>query len=162
MALPDYTTQTAATYKANIDSTASDHETRLDAYDLIPIYGLVILNTPVSLVTNTATTTTTQTAVDITAQTTGVAVKAILRVQVYMTSAASPGNVNVYVGEGDETLSAAHLAAEVSATNSTYVINTNTVYVNLASGEIFDYSITVAGAAPSSTTTRIYLVGYYV
>jgi len=31
MVLPDYTTQDAATYKANIDSTADDHETRLDA-----------------------------------------------------------------------------------------------------------------------------------
>ena len=29
MALPDYTTQTAAQYKANIDSTASDHETKI-------------------------------------------------------------------------------------------------------------------------------------
>lgn len=131
--------------------------------DSTPIYGLVLLDTPVILVTDATTTATSQTAVDITAQTTGVAVKAILNIKISSTVSAA-GASEVLVGEGDETLAtivntAVHVNTQV---NNVTIHGATQMTVNLATGEIFDYAILQSGVAPTTRTVTIYLAGYYV
>lgn len=129
-----------------------------------PVYGLVVLDTPIQLVNDTSTTATTQTAVDITAHTTGVAVKAIVRVQgVADSSAGGFSAAEVLVGEGGETLATnTHRAIYIRAETSGLTGDADTVHVNLASGEIFDYSIIQTGTTPTARVVQIYLVGYYI
>ena len=141
----------------NIDGTGN-----IDITNSVMANKLTILDTPVSLVSDTTTTATTQTAVDITAQTTGVAVKAIIRVSLEYATGGT-GRCEVLVGEGDETLTAVtHRAAGNDSINMSDMCETSVHTVNLASGEIFDYAILQAGNPPASRTVSIYLIGYYV
>jgi hypothetical protein len=134
--------------------------------DATPIYGMVILDTPVSLATDTSTTATGNTPVDLSAHgsITGTAVKAILNVYVDQLSGGSTGASEIVVGEGGETLTTfVHRAVYANApTITSNDSNSNQITVNLASGEIFDYAILQTGTAPTSRTVRIYLAGYYV
>lgn len=133
--------------------------------DSTPIYGLVILPTPVILATDTSTTATGNTPVDITSQTTGVAVKVILNIYFYGLYPASAGTSEILVGEGGETLTTLIHRAGFGAGSSPDQNNfsdSNQVTVNLESGEIFDYQILQTGTAPTSRTMKIYLAGYYI
>jgi trimeric autotransporter adhesin len=142
----------------NIDLELTSKGTGNVTVNGTPVYGLVVLDTPISLISNTSTSATAQTAVDITAHTTGVATKAILGVHITGSGAVQ---TKVFVGEGDETLAdPTHLAA-VADTGSGGFAGSSQVTTNLASGEIFDYSVTQSGV-PTSRTVSIYLVGYYV
>jgi hypothetical protein len=132
--------------------------------DSTPIYGLVILDTPILLVTDTAVGATSKTNIDITAHTTGVATKAILRTNSQMYSASTAFEKVLYVGEADETFSSVHIATRLKSTPAAAhdSVDSNTVTVNLKSGEIFAYEITVPVGGGNTHTTTIHLIGYYV
>lgn len=158
----------------NGDLAVSRNGTGDFTVDGVPIYGLVMANTPVSLFTNTSISPVSQTAVDITStretiQTAQslpdvVAQKAIIMVQINVTPNAANGLSNVLAGEGDETLGApAHLVAKVGTNNDgANFADINQITVNLASGEIFDYAVTQSGTAPASRNVEMILVGWYV
>jgi hypothetical protein len=121
----------------------------------LPIYGMVILDTPILLATDTSTTATAKANIDVTAHTTGVARKAIVRVATSQTGSGTL--VTVRVGEPDETFSSVHDCTIASPAARTI----NTVTTNLKTGELLAWEILMSGT-PSGHTTTVHLVGYYV
>ncbi len=131
-----------------------------------PVYGMVILDTPIEVATSTAITNVAKAEIDITAHTTGVAVKAILMVDsLVQTNTAALSGMDVWVGEPDETFSVVHRATYAQTYSSDTGLHlsndSNTVTVNLKTGELFAWQITEAGTV-SAHSTSIHLVGYYV
>lgn len=160
-------TGTAVTVQATGETNASLNLVRSGTGEIqingAPVFGEIMLDTPVSLVNNTSTASTGQTAVDITAQTTGVAVKAILNISSNTDASAGGGAAcEVRVGEGDETLSSVHKAALTRADTSGLASDTNQITVNLAAGEIFDYSTVITGTTPTANNVTIHLAGYKI
>lgn len=157
----DVDTITADTLNGDLELTRNG--TGDITVDSAPIYGLIVNDTPAFLVNDSTTTATSNTPIDITLNTTGVAVKAIIKIGLDITAGAGPGTTEVLVGEGGETLvtdvhralGAAYIASEVD-------LSSNEVTVNLAAGEVFDYAILQTGTAPTSRTVKFRLVGYYI
>lgn len=129
--------------------------------DSTPIYGMVILDTPIEVDSDTSTSSMASAAVDITAHTTGVAQKAIVRF-VSSFTASSAISVDLRCYHPDETPSDVHNLVDFGFSTQQNVIATGVeCVVNLGTGEIFEWETNFSSALLGHST-KVYLVGYYI
>ena len=88
--------------------------------------------------------------------------KAIVRVSTQGIST-SASTMTVRVGEPDETFSAVHDATFIKlSAGAVDAQNTNTLTVNLKTGELLAWELIVTGTIGTSHSTTVHLIGYYV
>ena len=172
MALPDYTTQDPATYKANIDSTAADHETRVG--DLESKF--VFLDEPVLILSTITVNTTDWTQLDMSAAYAAAfnagATSAILNIYVVATAHTSAGqsNASAYLqkrGQGlVNTSTGSRVAVSVATVDGNWSstdLTHSEVTINLDANSDFDYHFTGTNSAGGGgRSLAIWIKGYYV
>jgi len=183
----DITTDTLTATTTNGDLAVTRNGTGDLTLDGAPLYGLVMLDTPEELVSNTSTSDTNWTTYDMSAGGTAAAAaaalgasKAILKIHTYIASSLSTStgyiNRSVFIAKSGQSgvppsASSSVYAVQSAVANKTGTENVTifdrtftTTEVNLDSNSDFQYSIdnTVFTLSMDSTVTRIYLIGYYV